>query len=341
LRQTLRADDFNLSNVDIYINSRCNRRCAYCFLPDEFFATRQQISIEVADAIISWCQGAIREVTLLGGEPSLHPRIADIAELVASSGLNLRVVTNGSPPFRKLLNHRSFIRCLRSVAVSLDHFEADAACTLRGRGAFDDAMHTIRRLTQLNVPVAVNCTVTSLLADRVSEMIGFVEKLGAFRLNLHWLSSVGRARARPDLVVSTERWRAVLDTLIEYRPARPDYEVDCEVGWIYPDLKDLVDPFECAVRARTNLQFMPDGRVFSCGLLVESEQLHGYEWRDGVLHSRIHSQTEVVIADDAACSTCPIRNALNEYQTGDNRELSPACIYQRARPRGFKATQYK
>jgi MoaA/NifB/PqqE/SkfB family radical SAM enzyme len=328
----LQASDFDLSSIDIYINSVCNRRCSYCFLPDEFFSAKHQISLETVGGIIDWCQGAVTEVTLLGGEPSLHPQLFDIAELVATAGLELRIVTNGARRLLRLLESRSFVSFLTSAAVSLDHFEPDVVNALRGSGAFNDAMRTVERLAEQRVPFSINCTVTSLLENDVGKMIEFAEGLGAYRLNLHWLSSVGRGRRRPDLAVDAMRWKAVLDLLGEYAAPRSDYIVDCEAGWLYPNARSSVDPFECAVQARKNLQFMPDGRVFACGLLVESDELHGYEWsRDGLcLH--VGDRTEVMVARERdGCSFCPVRTLIDDYRRPEDGDLLPACIYQRMR----------
>jgi organic radical activating enzyme len=112
------ASSFDLSSVDLYINSQCNRRCAFCFLPDEYLASRVELSVGVASSIIEWCVGTVEEITLLGGEPSLHPRMPEIAEMVASAHLKLRIVTNASPPFRQLLELRSFVRALDSSTTS-------------------------------------------------------------------------------------------------------------------------------------------------------------------------------------------------------------------------------
>lgn len=35
----------NLTSVDVYITSQCNRRCTYCFLPSDFFASGLRMSM--------------------------------------------------------------------------------------------------------------------------------------------------------------------------------------------------------------------------------------------------------------------------------------------------------
>jgi MoaA/NifB/PqqE/SkfB family radical SAM enzyme len=320
---------FMLDSIDLYVNARCNRRCSYCFLPDEFLDSGQQMSLEVAEAILAWCGGRAREATLLGGEPSLHPALPVIAHAARRQRMAVRVVTNGSLPFRRLLDDQAFVADLDSVAVSLDHFDADIVRILRGRHGAEDATLTIERLRALDLRVAVNCTVTSLLANEIEAMIEYVESLGAFRLNLHWLSPVGRARAQPNLLVGPSAWRGVLDKVAAYTSPRADFQVDCEVGWLYDDLPSTAEPFACAARERSNLQFMPDGRVFSCGLVVESSELHGYEWREGRLWRRAGTNSELDIVDRASCRGCPLRTLHSDYRVAGDATTAPACIYQR------------
>ena len=35
----------NLTSVDIYISSQCNRRCTYCFLSSDFFVSGSRMTL--------------------------------------------------------------------------------------------------------------------------------------------------------------------------------------------------------------------------------------------------------------------------------------------------------
>src|SRR5215467_9642279 len=92
--------EHDLQSVDAYITSQCNRRCTYCFLPSDFFSSGQRMSTEAFSDMVTWClRHHVGEVTLLGGEPSLHPAFADMAALAHGWGLAVRVDTNGARRF--------------------------------------------------------------------------------------------------------------------------------------------------------------------------------------------------------------------------------------------------
>lgn len=90
----------------------CNLRCAYCDTAwawecDEAFAEET-----VAD-IYAWVkQSGVKNVTLTGGEPLLHPGVeALLAELCADRDLSVEVETNGSvdlSPFAEMENRPAF-----------------------------------------------------------------------------------------------------------------------------------------------------------------------------------------------------------------------------------------
>src|SRR5215470_5782055 len=86
----------SLTSVDVYISSQCNRRCTYCFLPADFFSSGIKMSLEEFSGAVDWSRRyGISEITLLGGEPSLHPAFPAMVRLAHDRGLQVRVVTNG------------------------------------------------------------------------------------------------------------------------------------------------------------------------------------------------------------------------------------------------------
>ena len=320
-RGGLPAGDFKVDSIDLYLTSVCNRRCTYCFLSDAFLDSKTRMSLDMVRSIVAWAatSGTLQEITLLGGEPALHPGFRDVIDLIGSAGLSARTVTNGSRRFRDVLTGLGPDTSLGRVAVSLDATDPVVFDRMRGPRAFADVMATIELLHQLERPFEINFTVLKSTVDDVKRMIEFAESLGATRLNMHWFSLVGRAKHHAaDEVVPAREWRErVLEPVRSYRPPRADFVVDCELGYAY-DLPGE-DAYSCATRSRTNLQFFPSGAVFSCGMLVEEEDHSGYLWRDGVLLAR--QGASELVDTKAECYGCPLRT------TDDG--LTPLCIYNR------------
>lgn len=317
----LAAADFTVSSIDLYLTSRCNRQCTYCFLDESFFASRQSMSLRMVREILAWASGdTIGEITLLGGEPALHPEFASIVAVIRASGMRARIVTNGSNRFRQAMRKPDVAAAVARVAVSLDAPTAAVFDKLRGPKAFRDAMITIGQLNEQEKPFDINFTVVRSCLPYVGQMLRLAEDCGARRINIHWFSEVGRGRVA-DEGVTAAQWRAVLDEVMAFTPRTTEFVVDCELGFGYGLPGE--DLHMCAVRERSNLQFLPDGNVFSCGMLVDRPELAGYHWHDGGLYPR-PAETEVTRAS-RCCAGCPMR-ATSSADSGSPVAL---CIYNR------------
>jgi molybdenum cofactor biosynthesis enzyme MoaA len=95
------------------------------------------MSLDSFSDVVSWSQrNGVNEITLLGGEPSLHPAFAEMASLASSRGLNVRVVTNGARRLRHLLAEGAVgPHNLTRVAVSLDSLDQTVRMSPRAPGS--------------------------------------------------------------------------------------------------------------------------------------------------------------------------------------------------------------
>lgn len=316
----LTADAFSVRSIDLYMTSTCTRRCTFCFLTDEFLDSRTRMPFQMMEAILDWAAaGTVEEVTLLGGEPATHPDFVKVLLAAKYRGLTSRTVTNGSRRFRNSLrDYPEVVEALNRVAVSVDAPNSAAMDRLRGPGSFADALSTIDDLKAAGKPFDINCTLVRSCVDYLPEMLRFAEDQGANRLNVHWFSSVGRARDHaPNETIDPATWRdRVLNQVKAFQPKRSTYVVDCELAYAFGYGGDDLEA--CAIRQKQNLQFFPSGAVFACGLLVEDESLSGYVWDSGKLYAR-EGKTEVTFAE--GCDRCWFRKDADGYQA--------QCIYNR------------
>lgn len=86
----------------------CNLRCTYC---DTAWAWEcsEDFAEETAADIYAWVkQSGVANVTLTGGEPLLHPNVAELLELLcADEALSVEVETNGSVDLTKFAAMKS------------------------------------------------------------------------------------------------------------------------------------------------------------------------------------------------------------------------------------------
>ena len=308
----------NLTSVDVYITSQCNRRCTYCFLPSDFFASGLRMSMAAFSDVLTWCvRNGVGEVTFLGGEPSLHPSLPEMVSIANDRGLKVRVVTNGARRFRRLLEDGQIKpQSLSRVAVSLDTLDETVQDGFRGRGAWRDAMDTIQLLREIGVLFDINVTGVRPALDGIDALIDFAEGEGCRRVNVHWPSSIGLgAQLTADEIPDRVEWEKLVRTIADRVETRPDFFVEIERGLLADD-----DPLTgCALQDFSNLQILPEGRAYRCGMLVDQEGMASLAMTgDQLLLTRPETGEELLRSSmPPGCDTCPAVQA-------DGRR---ACIY--------------
>ena len=298
--------------------SLCNRRCAYCFLPSKFLESRQRMSLDCFSDVAAWSvRNNIREITLLGGEPSLHPSFPDMVSHASGQGLDVRVVTNGARRFQRLLADGTVgSHNLSRVGVSLDTLDEAVQDQFRGRGAWRDAMGTIRLLREQCVPFDINVTAVRPVLPGVEALISFAGQAGCRRVNVHWPSVIGLGSSLPDdAIPSQEEWGNLVRLVRARAETLPGFFVEIERGFLAGD-----DRFAgCALTDFSNLQVFPDGRAYRCGLLVDQEGMASLTMAgDRLLMTRPGTGEQLLMSSMApSCDACPAVQA-------DGRR---ACIY--------------
>jgi MoaA/NifB/PqqE/SkfB family radical SAM enzyme len=97
--------------ANLAISTVCNQDCAYCFTVDHFQDHREAGSISgpgmeerflpmdaFQERLVFLKRSGIKEVRLLGGEPTLHPQFVELVKRAVAAGMGVVVFTNGLMP---------------------------------------------------------------------------------------------------------------------------------------------------------------------------------------------------------------------------------------------------
>ncbi len=89
----MRNDQLRLASVEI--TEQCNNRCSYCDQPksDHFMPAAEFVGL-----VDELAADGIRAVALGGGEPTLHPALTAMLEVLRERGLRAGLTTNASNP---------------------------------------------------------------------------------------------------------------------------------------------------------------------------------------------------------------------------------------------------
>ncbi|MEN6615028.1 MAG: radical SAM protein [Syntrophorhabdus sp.] len=98
--------------ANILLSTRCNRTCPYCFARDEMGNTRSETFMSWENLIyladLHETSGQTN-ISLLGGEPTLHPQFVDFVAYLLRRNFNVTVFTNG------ILSKTRLLQCEHSL----------------------------------------------------------------------------------------------------------------------------------------------------------------------------------------------------------------------------------
>src|SRR3989338_5857008 len=81
------------NTLQLFITNKCNLRCKGCFYAHNL--GKDEMSFEVYKSHILKHKDAVKKVTLLGGEPTLHSQLPQMIAFNQSLNLKTTVYTNG------------------------------------------------------------------------------------------------------------------------------------------------------------------------------------------------------------------------------------------------------
>ncbi|MGZ5442321.1 MAG: radical SAM protein [Thermoanaerobaculia bacterium] len=330
-----------LQQIFLYVTYRCNLLCGHCLIGDRH--GNSYTSAELRGILdIAKAHGA-RKVTLLGGEPTVHPELPRVIADAKAAGYFVVLDTNGS--FRmSLFRNRDFTK-VDTLSFSVDGHSAAVHDRIRGLGSFDKAAMRIRAAQENDIKVKITHTVCRRNIDWLIEMFDFAAALDIGELNFHLATFNGRARGpKSQDIVTPREWYVAYRRLHAHVALRglgnlilrvpPRY---CTVAELERDYSD----HECVAHSADRLLILPmdgsttdvGGPLYACGLLVGERATLGWNIagdfqfsREGGEYDRYHA-AEIPRVGETARPVCPImyNDTENANYLEEDRYV-PLCI---------------
>ncbi|MFI9380678.1 radical SAM protein [Kutzneria sp. NPDC052558] len=193
-RHALRADPGYAApvpqEVSLQLTYRCNLRCTHCYQWNEqgffrdFSPQRQktELDIEIVDNVLRTTAATRSKLFLWGGEPLMHTKFGQVAELLERYPRTVNMCTNGLL-FKRKLDDLLRIGENLNLLVSLDGLGEDHEA-LRGKGTFTRTMDNIQMMLDLkregrfHGELSLSCMVSHVTAGKMYEFMEWAEQLG-------------------------------------------------------------------------------------------------------------------------------------------------------------------
>ncbi|MFR9675819.1 radical SAM protein [Streptomyces sp. TR02-1] len=269
-------------NVYLYITEACQLRCSGCYMGERLERALKMPYEEIRSTLTTWRQMGGSKLTILGGEPTLHPRYEDTIRLARQLGYEHVITTsNGLIPAR-----RKFARMepddFSYVQISVDGGSAETHDAVRGPGRFAETVETIRELCDRGFDTRIICTVNKTNQSDCLKLLDLCDELGVSLLKFHVFSVIGRGHGSLEDGMTPPEWLDFCDRL---HTASAGYRTRV---WYQPTFarREEMHRFEeegyrgCIGRTLDRISIFPDGRCYVCSFLFDTD-LHYAEMRDG------------------------------------------------------------
>ncbi len=210
-----------LRHAVLEITNRCNLRCAHC-ASNSGEARADELALgEWRRLLFDIRELGGEEITLLGGEPLLHPEWFKIAATVGELGMRLVLISNGL--LMDLEETLARLKELRPhlIGISLDGATTESYGRMRGVDGFDPITRLLRRLLADGHP-QVNA-ITTFTRSNLGEFDRFADLLD--NSGITWqiqLAHYGGERFRAEEFVSIEDFRWLTGKIRQAILTRPN-----------------------------------------------------------------------------------------------------------------------
>jgi SynChlorMet cassette radical SAM/SPASM protein ScmF len=183
----------------LYMCTGCNLKCRHCWITPTFVhgepSPGDVIDIDLLRAAVEEAKPlGLSNAKLTGGEPMLHPRFMEIADMLTDVGLRMDMETNGTLLTPKSARHLKEETNVTFISVSLDGVDARTHDEFRGvPGAFDAALRGLGCLVDAgytNVQVIMSVHRGNL--SQVDSLVELAAARGASSVKVSPVTKAGR-----------------------------------------------------------------------------------------------------------------------------------------------------
>ncbi len=205
------------------VTRNCNARCRFCLAPPE----GEQPDEYVLKHRIDWLlQHNVKTIHFCGGEPTLHPTLAELLMYVHGRGGKNRLTTNGIAMPDNLLS--ALHATATEVKVSL-HGDQDHHNAIVGVTSFKHTTRNIKRLISTGVKTSIQSTIVAGHTWVIDWLTDYCIEAGVRRLSILPFIPRGNGKDCPEYVLSALQRRQLRE---QVKQTRRKYSGRLDVRWL-------------------------------------------------------------------------------------------------------------
>ncbi len=200
--------------LELELTRRCNLKCRHCYANAPGDGTGELDFEEITSLLSDARNIGIPELSLSGGEATLHPRFFDVWDYATELGLGVRFVTNATTAddaFIEALTERP----LSLITVSLDAVDPQIHDAIRGAGAHEAAFAGLERLVESGLPLSL---ITAFCRTNIGEFDALRSLCSEWGIDWQVQMTSLKGRCPSELILDPDEYyelgRKVADVLV-------------------------------------------------------------------------------------------------------------------------------
>lgn len=172
------TEKFPLTSLNLELLNVCNLRCKHCYGSFPQSSEKKIIPLAwIQKSLYDFNKLHVQNISLTGGEATLHPNFHEIAQMLFENGFNLCIFTNGYNPdsINRLLTASKQYKF--SIKISLDGFE-EIHNWIRGKDdSFIKVIQSLDAISQYpNVTLYISTVILRKNMDTMNQFSEYVRK---------------------------------------------------------------------------------------------------------------------------------------------------------------------
>ena len=190
------------------ITRACAFACVHCRADAQHRRDPNELTTEEGYRLIDRFKAFSNPILVFtGGDPMMRPDLFNLIRYASEKGLrcSLTPTATALPTVERL--HKAKEAGIRRIALSLDAPSPEAHDAFRQvPGSWDRTMKILRNAQSIGLSAQINTTVTRHNVDLLSEMVRFVQEVGAVQWSVFFLVPTGRGQIA-DMISAQEHER--------------------------------------------------------------------------------------------------------------------------------------
>lgn len=261
-----------LRSIYLHITESCEHHCNFCYASyglGEF----GHAELENVKKIVSYAaEAGVRKISLVGGNPVLHPKIAEILYYIASTTeMETVLMTNTARfPNNTIEELAPFIDAVMVTIHADNSTQHDAVTTVDG--SYEELINACKEFQSYSVPIEVAYNITPYTYDQICSTLGTLQNKG-IEVSRYVLQRIAPIMDRngnvlklnKEYVPNKEQINIALSQIVT---AKERYNIPIELVDPFPlcivkkEFRQLITPCKCGL---TDISINGSGDVSRCG----------------------------------------------------------------------------